>query len=773
MPHSEHLRAAWLAILFSASASHSATATSSAELVQKGAKHQLLGEDEQAVKCFSEAIRINPGNAEAYSLRGDSRLQYALGMSVSCSEDYTKALELNPKDYHSALFRAYTVMPANHTRGMQDLVHGIEILKTTPQNQSWIKHRTLASLWSTPKNSTSDAARWAQLYPQDAEAFFTLALCLESSNRLPEANTAFKRAIEMAKKDAETHMDANTFRILGRSYVGLKQARQGIDWLTGYLERHPKAVYAYRWRGYLLSWDGQEAKAIKDFEKLLELSPNNVGVLVQLANTHKAAGQLREAAKYYQRAMPLSPDDDMTLIVKRATCLKELGMRKLAIAEITGAITRQPQSYKLYGMLSDLERPLDPEKSQRDLEKAIELVSNKIFARPQSVELLVERMELYEQAHKPRKVIKDLEEALKLKPNDPALYHKRAGLKWSNLNQREDALADETMAIENAAVPAGKIGYILARGGYYLSLGQFQKAIDDANRCLALDPTYGHAFRLRANVNSALGNHEAAISDLKQSAQNRKSAPRDVDSLLGRAYAAMNKNKEALAAFNKSLARDPRHIESLVARANLYNRVGKHEAAIKDLNLAIEIMPTSSEAHYNRAKSYEAIGEYDRAISDLTETMNLRREPNAPWLLEDRAHLLTFAERYQQAANDLIRAYRYDRSKPARIFDAGKLLYHAGDKRAAIEAISAYLEAVPQDHLATRARARCYFETDQLDRSIADYSSLISDNPESAVLYKLRAKSYDKLGKSDLANTDRMKASQLTKSANTEPTRTR
>ncbi len=41
-------------------------------IVEQGIKHMENGEDDRAVECFTEAIRLNPEHARAYHLRGQA-----------------------------------------------------------------------------------------------------------------------------------------------------------------------------------------------------------------------------------------------------------------------------------------------------------------------------------------------------------------------------------------------------------------------------------------------------------------------------------------------------------------------------------------------------------------------------------------------------------------------------------------------------------------------------------------------------------------------------
>ena len=54
-----------------------------------------LGKPEEAIKDYTKAIELDPKDAEAYNNRGTEFS--SLGKSEEAIKDYTKAIELNPQ----------------------------------------------------------------------------------------------------------------------------------------------------------------------------------------------------------------------------------------------------------------------------------------------------------------------------------------------------------------------------------------------------------------------------------------------------------------------------------------------------------------------------------------------------------------------------------------------------------------------------------------------------------------------------------------------------
>jgi tetratricopeptide (TPR) repeat protein len=750
-----------IALSLSLSSTSAAFGQTTAELITKGKRLQFNGDDQHAVECFDQAIAQDPKNSVAYSARGDSEIQWAMGLTDRAILDYSKAFELDPTDYHANLFRGYSYLTSNEAAAKKTMIRAVENARAKPQDASTVACCALAAYWMDYRTSLPEVKRWVQLYPNDPEAQFTLACNLDLLGKKSESIPAFRKAIEQLKIEAETHKEANVFRMLARSYSGINKKQEGIDWFEGYLKRHPKSVYANYWRGYLLALDKQMNLAIPQLYKAIELGPRHAGHLSFLAAQLMAVKKYRDAATVYRRAIALVGHSDAQLVTNRALCLKELGMTELAIVEVQKQLETAPDSYKLWHILSDLERPTKSKQSEIDLDKAINLIGWRIHRQPENASYYIERIAMLEKAHRPRKAYKDIEKALELKPADPVLYHKKADLEWRLFNQKLEAIADQTRAIEFAAA-SSKAAYTLTRCGYYIGMGMWPEAMTDANTCIALEPDRGHAYRMRGQIHMSQHEYHAALPDFAKAIQFRSTAADDVDYLYGCCLAQLGKRKDAITALNTSLAHNPRHVGSLIERGRLYTVSEEYDAALKDLNEALQIDPNNSEATYMRSRAYGADGDFARAIQDITTTMSLKREMNSPWLLEERARLFTYAELYKQAAADLAQAYRYDRSKPGRILNCGKLLYHAGEKQKAIEAISSFLDAVPNDIRALRARARCYFETEQYAKSVSDYTTLLRENPDNPVFYRLRAKSYLKLGDQENYEADTAKVKQLT-----------
>jgi lipoprotein NlpI len=132
-----------------------------------------------------------------------------------------------------------------------------------------------------------------------------------------------------------------------------------------------------------------------------------------------------------------------------------------------------------------------------------------------------------------------------------------------------------------------------ARGTQLLSDGQYDEAILDFDRALAIEPRAGTYY-------------------------NR-----------GLAHFSKNDVDKALADWNQAIALDPRDARAHRQRGGAYFTKGDFNLAVADFNRAIELEPKEPKAYYNRGLVFTARGEEAKAAADFTTVVTLGSDPAA------------------------------------------------------------------------------------------------------------------------------------------------
>jgi protein O-mannosyl-transferase len=129
------------------------------------------------------------------------------------------------------------------------------------------------------------------------------------------------------------------------------------------------------------------------------------------------------------------------------------------------------------------------------------------------------------------------------------------------------------------------------RGNAFFELGQFDRAIEDFNKEIVLNPSYGKTYYNR-----------------------------------GVAYLKVGLFDNAIASFNKALEIDPTNTDTYVNRGISYAGIGQQDRAFEDFNKGIGFNLNHAAAYLNRGILYAAIGNKEFAISDFKKACSLGSE---------------------------------------------------------------------------------------------------------------------------------------------------
>ena len=129
------------------------------------------------------------------------------------------------------------------------------------------------------------------------------------------------------------------------------------------------------------------------------------------------------------------------------------------------------------------------------------------------------------------------------------------------------------------------------RGNAFFAIGQFDRAIEDFNKEIVLNPSYGKAYYNR-----------------------------------GVAYLKAGLFDNAIASFNKALEINPSDTDIYINRGVSYAGIGQQDRALEDFNTGIGFNLNHAAAYLNRGILYVATGNRELAISDFRKACSLGSE---------------------------------------------------------------------------------------------------------------------------------------------------
>jgi tetratricopeptide (TPR) repeat protein len=230
-----------------------------------------------------------------------------------------------------------------------------------------------------------------------------------------------------------------------------------------------------------------------------------------------------------------------------------------------------------------------------------------------------------------------------------ARLHIRRGIAFSYLNEYQRAIEDCNSAIQLNPEYAG--AYV-NRGYVFRRLREYELAIEDFNRALQLYPEDIWAYASRSLAYSELHEYQRAIEDCNSAIQLN---PKYIWAYVCRsiAYRGLNKYPEAIEDCNRALELDSNYARAYFHRSIAYSRIKEYQLAIEDCNHAIKLDSKDSWAYIQRGLIYKQLEDYRQALENFELAIEL--DPNETWAYAQRGITFSVLKQYELALADFDR----------------------------------------------------------------------------------------------------------------------
>ena len=216
------------------------------------------------------------------------------------------------------------------------------------------------------------------------------------------------------------------------------------------------------------------------------------------------------------------------------------------------------------------------------------------------------------------RALRDFDEAISAKPNNPVLRHNR-GMALFNKGDNEAAIR----AYEDAISIHPK--YAIAhndRANVFFRMKEYDKAISGYDDAVRLQPRDPVLYANRGNTYRMKGDYDRALRDFDDGIRLN---PREAGSIYGRSqvYADKGDTGRALADLDEAIRLRSDNGDYFNSRGFLLKQQGDYDRAIRDFDEAIKLKPKSAAAFGNRGDAWRLRGDIERAIMDLSEALRL------------------------------------------------------------------------------------------------------------------------------------------------------
>lgn len=646
-----------------------------------------------AMQYFNQVIKAKPYLAEPYFYRAVAKLQ--LDDYRGAEEDCSLALERNPFIVEAYEVRGISRQTLEKAQlAIDDYNKGLEY---DPENKTFLINMAVA-YDELKQYSKSDSAytRLIKLYPKFSNAYLGRAQLYLAQGDTVAAISNIDKSIELNNKDANayvmradihTRFDKNFTSALDDMNDAIKLQPQNVSYFINraYLKYNlddyfgAMADYDYALdldnynvaahfnRGLLLAQVHDDDKAIKDFSFVIANEPSNVMALYNRADLYARTGAYEKAVADFDRVIE-KVTDMPGLYYARSECKRKIGdikggeadyniSRKMYADMLKGRkpVATDNNKTEAYNTPTDNGEHTESGYSQDDVKARFQQLltiendhtmrpeyegktrgrvqdnNYRIDAEPQYMLSYYQMINSLQSSSNFMREVNMLNEASVL-PFELVITNATPALLESQINNHFNSI-DYYNSLLSTSEPRG-VDYF-ARAIDYIMVKNYDAAIADLDKALAISPKFMLAYFARANaryhkieassqaITPLISDRRAGGNTHGNFMNNTSGAEQMLNANTLRSSYAM-----VLEDYDKVLELSPMNVFAQFNKGTLYLEMQDFTEALKAFSAAIDIKPDFGPAYYNRGLVYLRLGNRENGIADLSKAGELGIMPS-------------------------------------------------------------------------------------------------------------------------------------------------
>jgi len=700
--------------------------------IYKSLGHCYLRRDrvDDAVKAWKSIAELDPENVfsrleladlfKEQELYDEAIEQHRAVIKLKESDAYRVCLSLRE------IGKIYELKEENE-RAIEAYENAIE--KMTPDN--WLRKALqgrIIGIYQDKKNLPGLIEYYQNKLKNDAQNVEVLGLLADvyvENEQVEEGIKTYRQALEFSPSDAHLRLSLiNAMKIV-------EQYEQATGEYEELIKGAPEELSLYQELGELYLQLGQPEKAKETWARIEKVKPDDASTRLLLAEIYRRAsvGQASslpsttvdfkaEAIEQYEKAIQLSPQNTDYVEYLGEYYYKQ-GDGEKAIETWNRMVAGENATGANYSRLSEVLGHHGFETEAIDAtQKSVELSPQEFRYRSQLATLFVESGD-YDEA------LKALEEASKVAPNE--YFREQTRSQIIEIYRKQGVLDDKIAELEGEAENLQNLK-TLAR--MYHQRGNVTKVMENLKKAVELAPEDTTILRWQAEIYERQGLFSESIKINERLIDIDKANAREYYGELAGLYARLGKKDEAKEAAKQAIAHSPRNPESYRLLADVALRWGETDEAIEKLTKAVRLQPDSTEIRadlaraYQRAnKLYEAAEQYWRCFEKADNTANkLSFVSPLSEVYFQLARPEELVERFEEM-------HRSEKTDLTPLLALSELHKKSGNFNAARNALTRALEIAPQNPDLLRELVKLFADMGEGDKALKYQQELMAVEP--------------------------------------------
>ena len=264
-----------------------------------GAAYLQSGEREQAIEWFLRSFETNKDYATPLLNLGD--VSMLLGRLEEAIVYYDSAHQIAPGNKRATVALVDIHIAADVPQQAERYV--LAALSRAPRDiDLLVSAGTLYQAMDQDPRALDHLATAKEIDPTRYDVHRTAGLSFLKLNMWPEAESAYRAALEKYSEDFQVHFELA--QVYGLSGAAMERAMEHLGYV---LQLNPGFYPAMAFRGDLLEEMGQIAAAVEAWEQVLEVAPRHAPTLNSLGRRHMVEGRYAQAISLFNDCLAADP----------------------------------------------------------------------------------------------------------------------------------------------------------------------------------------------------------------------------------------------------------------------------------------------------------------------------------------------------------------------------------------------------------------------------------------------------------------------------------